>query len=593
VVDSFSFDKRQNFATRKTVGKDGDYQAYTYNRDDVGNILSIDDDSKFDEIWKGVYEYDDWYRLTKATVGNQAKYIPYAYNDIDNIMRRGSKRYSYDSEKPNAVTKAGSVSFAYDMAGQMTRRGGQTLVWDLFGRLKEARRGDETMARFEYDGSSPDRVVKVEPKSSGWSHIVSSQFELRNGVAVLTPRAGDKRLMRIENPDFQKEVLNDTNGDGVIAVNDVWKSIQSAAEVLEDASAESVLRPLAACAERLLSRSEGMYLHYNHLGSVTVATNGAGEVEGYRSYLPYGAVEESMGDVGPYGFTGQELDEATGLTHFTFRYLDTSVGRWVSPDPLFRVLDKGNVGQHGEATTGYAYVANSPIGSFDPTGLAATPTTKTSTTKTTKTTKTTQKGTTTKTTEAGGMQNTGQIKLKKMGAAKKIGLAILAATGVGAPLAMALAFEPVFQETPGATTEVTTGDTITETSETSSSTTTTEITTTEASPPPDPSPEPAPEVTLPIPPAPKVEVEGPKPETLPKPKPAAVPVAPAPPAEVPTKVPSKPQKSTPKKLSGWKQNNNSGTLNGPAREGSTLRRRQDYDPAASIAASKKKNSKKR
>ena len=165
-------------------------------------------------------------------MGNQGKYIPYAYNDIDNIMRRGSKWYSYDSDKPNAVTEAGSVSFAYDMAGQMTRRGGQTLVWDLFGRLKEAKRGDETMARFEYAGSSPDRIVKVEPKSSGWSHIVSSQFELRNGVAVLTPRAGDKRLMRIENPDFQKEVLNDTNGDGVIAVNDVWKSIQSGAEVV-------------------------------------------------------------------------------------------------------------------------------------------------------------------------------------------------------------------------------------------------------------------------------------------------------------------------------------------------------------------------
>jgi len=95
------------------------------------------------------------------------------------------------------------------------------LVWDAWGRLTEANEGGETKGRFVY-GTGPQRVLKIEPHLSGWSHMISPAFEVRNGVAVLYPRLGRSRIARIENPDFAKNILDDKDGDGKIRVNDAW-----------------------------------------------------------------------------------------------------------------------------------------------------------------------------------------------------------------------------------------------------------------------------------------------------------------------------------------------------------------------------------
>jgi RHS repeat-associated protein len=506
VKDSFTFDQRNKLANHKTVGNGKDYQFYTYHRDAVGNIQRIDDDSLSGGIWQAVYEYDDWYRLTKATVGGD-KIIPYEYNDIDNILTKDNVAYQYLSEKPNAVTSAGAVDFEYDLAGQMTQRNGSEFRWDSRQRLRRVEKSDETIGRFEYAGAGPKRMLKVEPKHSGWNHYVSKAFEVRNGVAVLMPAMGHRSLARIENPEFAVKVLRDINNDGVIRANDAWLKSMEEGGVITGAGGDSSLRPLAAAVERLLSDPGATYLHHNHIGSVTLATDSEGEAVGYRSYLPYGEVDEAVGDVGPYGFTGQELDESTGLTHFRYRYLDTSVGRWVSPDPKFLVLNKGNVGKHGEATTGYAYVGNSPIGGFDPTGLNEIADQANSISESKSKTSVTGKGSvsnvletkadanigasskmeaqvtsdvktvvtsdaqaasktavavegaeTTTTTEGGAqMKPTGNIDIKEMSALKKAVLIGLALTGVGMGLAAALALAPVTKKVPGPkTTSVTT-----------------------------------------------------------------------------------------------------------------------------------------
>ena len=58
-----------------------------------------------------------------------------------------------------------------------------------------------------------------------------------------------------------------------------------------------------------------------------------GDVRGARTYYPYGELWWSEGFVDNYGYTGQEMDEETGLNHFRFRYYDSTTGRWASPYP--------------------------------------------------------------------------------------------------------------------------------------------------------------------------------------------------------------------------------------------------------------------
>ena len=221
VVESYTYDARLREKTHKTVGILGNLQFYKYTRDNVGNILSIEDKSEFNGFWNGEFEYDDWYRLTKATVGTEHEEIPYEYNDIDNILKRGDKTYGYTSNKPNAVSRVGTLNYVYDDAGYVTRRGDMELLWDAWGRLVGAMEDDVSTGEFTY-GVGPARVLKVETELSGWSHTLSPSFEVRNGVAIIYPRLGRSRMARLENPDFAKEVLNDTSGDGKIRVNDAW-----------------------------------------------------------------------------------------------------------------------------------------------------------------------------------------------------------------------------------------------------------------------------------------------------------------------------------------------------------------------------------
>jgi RHS repeat-associated protein len=61
-------------------------------------------------------------------------------------------------------------------------------------------------------------------------------------------------------------------------------------------------------------------------------------------------------------FTGQELDEETGLYYFASRYYDPAIGRFISADSeIPSVTD-------GQAFNRYSYVRNNPILYTDPTG---------------------------------------------------------------------------------------------------------------------------------------------------------------------------------------------------------------------------------
>ena len=163
-------------------------------------------------------------------------------------------------------------------------------------------------------------------------------------------------------------------GDKHITVADAWLAQAASAGLVTFASGTApspVARLLRASARRaLLDDSEAVvHLHADQLGSLVLATGATGAVLAQRSFYPTGLERESTGFVDTYGFTGQELEVASGLLHFGFRDLDPLTGRWDASDPSFAVLDDENASAMGEATTGYAYVANDTMDHVDPTGL--------------------------------------------------------------------------------------------------------------------------------------------------------------------------------------------------------------------------------
>jgi RHS repeat-associated protein len=107
------------------------------------------------------------------------------------------------------------------------------------------------------------------------------------------------------------------------------------------------------------------YYFSNNIGSHTVVTNATGVCEQDIDYYPYGGVIKDYCPVVAqhYKFTGKERDTESGLDNFEARYDASSLGRFMTPDPM------GGHLENPQSLNKYAYVLNNPTSLTDPTGL--------------------------------------------------------------------------------------------------------------------------------------------------------------------------------------------------------------------------------
>jgi RHS repeat-associated protein len=107
------------------------------------------------------------------------------------------------------------------------------------------------------------------------------------------------------------------------------------------------------------------YLHADHLGSVTVSTDGSGTVVGLSRHRAFGEVMEEDGVAARYRYTGRELD-GSALQYSRARYIDNTTGNFLSRDPL-------TAGAPASSGSGYAYALQSPVALGDASGLIPAP----------------------------------------------------------------------------------------------------------------------------------------------------------------------------------------------------------------------------
>nr|WP_082279092.1 RHS repeat-associated core domain-containing protein [Leptospira interrogans] len=116
----------------------------------------------------------------------------------------------------------------------------------------------------------------------------------------------------------------------------------------------------------------GMYFyHPNHLGSITMITDGAGNPASgpepgvsYVSYEPYGSIirNDSYGpDIFRYKFTGQIEDKETGLYYYKSRFYEPTLGRFLQADSVIAPDSVNGMNR-------YMYVDGNPVSYRDPSG---------------------------------------------------------------------------------------------------------------------------------------------------------------------------------------------------------------------------------
>jgi len=105
------------------------------------------------------------------------------------------------------------------------------------------------------------------------------------------------------------------------------------------------------------------YYGYDGLGSARTITDAGGELLYGADYNPYGAVTAEYGGAdSSLGFTGESTD-ASGLLYLRARYLNTTIGAFLTTDPVY-----GMVGSRAMQWNPYLYAGANPVNWLDPSG---------------------------------------------------------------------------------------------------------------------------------------------------------------------------------------------------------------------------------
>jgi RHS repeat-associated protein len=107
-----------------------------------------------------------------------------------------------------------------------------------------------------------------------------------------------------------------------------------------------------------------IYLHGDHLGSISVASSSSGALVSQQEFDPWGKVRSGGVSETKLNYTGQRLD-STGLLYYGARFYDAGLARFISPDDV--AIDPGDP-QKGNR---YSYVLNNPLLHVDPSGNVA------------------------------------------------------------------------------------------------------------------------------------------------------------------------------------------------------------------------------
>jgi RHS repeat-associated protein len=289
------------------------YQDLHYTYDRAGNIRAIVDGVNGNQT----FQYDALHRLRSAT--GPYGIINYAYDEIGNLLCNSQispcsatrPNYVYppsgpESVRPHAVLRAGANSFTYDDNGNMLSGAGRTLVYDPDNRPVRIATAQGT-TRFVYDGRG-GRVMKTTGTTT--TMYIGKLYECTAGQCIKYIFAGDQRL-----------------------------------------------------AMQHVESSTVHYYHADHLGSSSVVTDATGRKVQALTYYPFGQTRQDLGTVDVHHkYTGQELDDSTGLYFYNARYYGPSLGRFLTPDTIVQnPYDPQSLNR-------YAYVRNNPLNLIDPSG---------------------------------------------------------------------------------------------------------------------------------------------------------------------------------------------------------------------------------
>lgn len=256
-----------------------------YRYDDVGNVTWLNDWTVGPNATQ-TFTYDHRDRLTSVTGPTAAHNDSYSYDAIGNLLSKGGQSYTYGANGngtgagPHQVRSKGGWPYTYDANGNLTSHNGRTYTWN----------GDNL----------PSRLVIPNIADESYTYDADGERLTRTAGGVTTVYLGGL---------WEEEIQT--------GVTRTLYSLQG-----------------QVVAQRTSSPNEVIYLHSDHLGSVSAATSANGLLVSKQDFTPWGEIRAGTGiSQTSLNFTGQRRD-STGILYYHARYYDPNLGRFLSADSV-------------------------------------------------------------------------------------------------------------------------------------------------------------------------------------------------------------------------------------------------------------------
>ncbi|MFE9882716.1 RHS repeat-associated core domain-containing protein [Streptomyces sp. NPDC005784] len=347
---------------RLTTDATRSVQDLNYSYDDSGNVTSAFDTANLSGTGKTDYQcftYDGYQRLAEAwtpstascatagrTAGNLSGASPYwtSYAYTSSGLRKtetthastgdSTRTYCYDTAHPHQLTATTTATtctgvtttYAYDSGSTTTRPNGtdtQSLTWNATGNL--------------------DTIT--EKSSGGTTKSTTSHVYDASGNLLIRRNTGGETVLFLGTTDVHLDTSTSTAK--------YW------AQRYYNADGTAIALRTNKSGTQNLS-----YLSGDPHGTSTVSLDATTQAVTKRYLTPFG--NSRTGGTGTWSddktFLGKTTDTTSDLTYVGAREYDSSIGRFISVDPILAPND-------AQSLNGYTYADNSPVTESDPSGL--------------------------------------------------------------------------------------------------------------------------------------------------------------------------------------------------------------------------------
>ena len=318
---TYDYDLLNRLIRQETLDNDGGTVVqYVYTLGAAGERKAV---SEIDRTVE--YTYDNLYRLTSETITEGEKVTTYTYA-YDNVSNRILK--TVDGEE---------TVYTYNALNQLLTEGEITYEYDLNGNTVRMISAEKT-ALYVYNADN--RLIRSTVQSGNNVSVEEYKYDY----------AGN-RIAKSSEGEYTKYLL-DVNG--------------SLAYVLAEMDYDGTEKCFYTRGTDLVSQERDgkkSYYVYDGHGSVRALFNEDGKVTDKYTYDAFGNLISSVGSTkNDFLFAGEQFDPVTGLYYLRARYMNPSIGTFISMDSYDGSIDDP-VSLHK-----YLYANANPVSNSDPSG---------------------------------------------------------------------------------------------------------------------------------------------------------------------------------------------------------------------------------